>query len=111
MIHTNVERISTGNYHTLLPEAIRRFTVKSDDYNETNLQLSLNRDASDGHGGSHPHRLHEFIRSILENRKAWINEINGANIVAAGICAHESAMKEGEVIDIPDFNKGEYQEQ
>ncbi|MDR0473539.1 MAG: Gfo/Idh/MocA family oxidoreductase [Treponema sp.] len=99
-----VERVSTGNYHKLLPEAIRRFTIKSEDYDETNPQLSLDRDASGGHGGSHPHMVHEFIRSILENRKPFINEINGANIVAAGICAHESAMNGGEVITLPDFS-------
>jgi predicted dehydrogenase len=98
-----IERISTGNYHTLLPEAIRRFTLRSDDYDETNPQLSLDRDASGGHGGSHPHMVHEFVRSILENRKSWINEINGANIVAAGICAHDSAMRDGAIIDVPDF--------
>jgi len=100
-----VERINTGNYHMLLPEQVRRFTVKSDDYDETNPQLSLDRDASGGHGGSHPHMIHEFIMSILENRKAYINEINGANIVAAGICAHESAMKDGEIIMVPDFSQ------
>ena len=100
---TEVERIPTGNYHMLLPEQIRRFTIRSEDYDETNPQLSLDRDASGGHGGSHPHMVHEFIMSILDNRKAWINEINGANIVAAGICAHESAMKGGKVIDIPEF--------
>jgi predicted dehydrogenase len=97
------ERVSTGNYHHLLPEGVRRFTVRSDDYDETNPQLSLDRDASGGHGGSHPHMVHEFIRSILENRKSWINEANGANIVAAGICAHESAMKGGAIIDLPEF--------
>ena len=97
------EHTPTGNYHMLLPQEIRRFTVKSEDYDETNPQLSLEKDASGGHGGSHPHMVHEFIRSILENRKAYINEINGANIVAAGICAHESAMKGGKIIDIPDF--------
>jgi predicted dehydrogenase len=97
------EHIPTGNYHTLLPESIRRFTVKSEDYDETNPQLSLNRDASGGHGGSHPHMVHEFIRSILENRKSWINEVNGANIVAAGICAHESAMQDGAIIEVPEF--------
>jgi predicted dehydrogenase len=97
------EKIPTGNYHMLLPEAIRRFTVKAEDYDETNPQLSLDKDASGGHGGSHPHLVHEFIRSILENRKSWINEINGGNIVAAGICAHESAMKNGEIINVPQF--------
>ena len=101
------EHISTGNYHKLLPEPIRRFTVKSEDYDETNPQLSLERDASGGHGGSHPHMVHEFISSILENRKAWINEINGANIVAAGICAHESAMNDGSIIEVPEFLSSE----
>jgi hypothetical protein len=98
-----IERIPIGNYHTLLPEEIRRFTIKSDDYDETNPQLSLDRDASGGHGGSHPHMVHEFIRSILENRKSWINEKNGANIVAAGIAIHESAMTGGTIIDVPEF--------
>ena len=98
-----VERIPTGNYHMLLPEPIQRFTVRSEDYDETNPQLSMSRDASGGHGGSHPHMVHEFIRSILENRKAWNNEINGANIVAAGIAAHESAMKDGVIIKVPEF--------
>jgi predicted dehydrogenase len=97
------ERISTGNYHMRLPEEIRRFTVRSEDYDETNPQISLDRDASGGHGGSHPHMVHEFIRSILEDRKSWINEINGANIAAAGIAAHKSAMENGAIIDLPDF--------
>jgi predicted dehydrogenase len=97
------ERVSTGNYYGLLPEGIRRFTIRSDDYDETNPQISLERDASGGHGGSHPHMVNEFIRSIIENRKAWINETNGANIVAAGICAHESAMNDGKVMEVPVF--------
>jgi predicted dehydrogenase len=97
------ERIKTGNYHALLPQSIQRFTVGSVDYDETNPQLSLDRDASGGHGGSHPHMVHEFIRSILENRKSWINEQNGGNIVAAGICAHESAMQDGKILEVPVF--------
>jgi predicted dehydrogenase len=97
------ERVKTGNYHDLLPKSIQRFTIRSEDYDETNPQLSLDRDASGGHGGSHPHMVHEFIRSILENRKSWINEQNGSNIVAAGICAHESAMQDGKIMDVPVF--------
>jgi hypothetical protein len=61
------------------------------------------KDASGGHGGSHPHMVHEFLRSCLEGRKSWINDINGANIVAAGIAAHVSAMKNGAIIELPDF--------
>ena len=56
-----------------------------------------------GHGGSHPHLVHEFIRSILEERKPAIDDIMGAYWTGTGICAHESAMKDGEVITIPRF--------
>jgi predicted dehydrogenase len=97
------ERIAPGNYHKRLPEAVRRFTVRSDQYDETNPQRSLNVDASGGHGGSHPHLVHEFVRSVIEGRKAWINEKNGGNIAAAGVLAHESAMKGGAVLDVPVF--------
>ena len=41
--------------------------------------------------------------SIIENRKPWIDENLAGNITAAGICAHESAMRNGESIIIPDF--------
>ena len=53
--------------------------------------------------GSHPHLVHEFIRSILEERKPAIDDIMGAYWTGTGICAHESAMKGGEVITIPRF--------
>ena len=41
--------------------------------------------------------------SILEERKPWIDEHLGGNITAAGICAHESAMQGGKMIEIPEF--------
>jgi hypothetical protein len=56
-----------------------------------------------GHSGSHPHMVHEFVMSIVEQRKPWIDEITAANWTAAGICAHESAMRGGEKVEIPRF--------
>ena len=41
--------------------------------------------------------------SIIEDRKPWIDEILGGNITAAGICAHESAMRDGEAVIVPEF--------
>ena len=41
--------------------------------------------------------------SIVENRKPWIDEHLGGNITAAGICAHESAMRGGEAVIVPEF--------
>ena len=72
-------------------------------------QYSPNDDISflqgGGHGGSHPHLVHEFVSSIVECRKPSIDEIKSADWTAAGICAHESAMKDGERVDIPTFRE------
>jgi predicted dehydrogenase len=56
-----------------------------------------------GHGGSHPHLVNEFVRSVVEGRPAAVNELVAANWTAPGICAHASALAEGEAVDIPLF--------
>jgi hypothetical protein len=90
------------NYHDRLPEEIQHFTVGGK-FDPLNPQESLKKGAGGGHHGSHPHLVHEFVRSCVEERKPWIDEILGANITAAGICAHESAMKNGEAVIVPEF--------
>jgi len=57
-----------------------------------------------GHGGSHPHLAHEFIRSIVEERKPLIDEVTAANWTSVGICAHQSAMAGGARVDLPVFD-------
>ncbi len=57
-----------------------------------------------GHGGSHPHLVHEFVRSIIEGRPAAINAQTSADWTAPGICAHDSSLKNGEPILIPNFD-------
>jgi len=47
--------------------------------------------------------VHEFVRSIIEERPPSMDVITGANWTAAGICAHESAMRGGKAVTIPDF--------
>ena len=56
-----------------------------------------------GHGGSHPHLAHEFVRSIIEDRPPAIDAVTAANWTAVGICAHESAMRGGARVAVPDF--------
>ena len=90
------------NYHHLLPEAIQKYTV-GDNFDPQNPQASLKEGRGGGHHGSHPHLVHEFVMSIIEERKPWIDEHLGGNITAAGICAHESAMRDGELVMVPEF--------
>ena len=100
---TPTEVVTPPACFDMLPKEIRRYTVSSSDYDETNPQESLTKGAAGGHHGSHPHLVHEFVRSIVEERKPAIDEFLGGNITAAGICAHESAMNDGKEIIVPDF--------
>ena len=95
-----VERISAPDRQDLLPAAIARFTVRGK-YDDTNPQKSF--DAGGGHHGSHPHLVHEFVRSIVEGRKPWVDERRAAWWTAAGLCAHQSAMKGGKRVEVPEF--------
>lgn len=97
-----VEQIELPNYYKGLPKELWAFTI-GEKYNSSYPVESLKKGMGGGHHGSHPHLVHEFISSIVEKRKPYINEDIGANITAAGICAHESAMKDGESIMIPSF--------
>ena len=69
------------------------------------LPVELAPFAEGWHGGSHPHLVHEFISSIFENRPPAIDAITAANWTATGICAHESALRNGQAIPIPHFTE------
>ena len=95
-------RIKVPDYGYRLPEEIAFFTTETV-YNDENEHLSFKQGG--GHGGSHPHMIHEFIMSIVEDRNPLIDDIKGAYWTATGICAHLSAMEGGKKMPIPDFEK------
>ncbi|MCL1795447.1 MAG: Gfo/Idh/MocA family oxidoreductase, partial [Clostridia bacterium] len=82
--------ITPPDYGFLLPKTIAKYTVQNTILDPENPHMSLIQGG--GHHGSHPHLVHEFVRSIVEDRKPWIDDITAANWCAAGICAHESAL-------------------
>ncbi|MHB8973332.1 MAG: Gfo/Idh/MocA family oxidoreductase [Pirellulaceae bacterium] len=56
-----------------------------------------------GHGGSHGYLGHEFVTSILEDRKPLVDIALALNMTVAGIVAHQSALKNGELTKIPQY--------
>lgn len=94
------ERIDVPDYADRLPEEIARFTKRTV-YDESNPHLSFIQGG--GHGGSHPHLVHEFVRCIVEDREPVPNDIDGAYWTGVGICAHQSAMEGGVIKKIPKF--------
>jgi hypothetical protein len=55
------------------------------------------------HGGSHGYLMNEFVMSILEDRKPLVDITMSLNMAIAGVVAHQSAMKDGERLKIPQF--------
>lgn len=56
-----------------------------------------------GHGGSHGPLMNEFVLSILEDRKPLVDIAMALNMTVSGVVAHESAMKNGEWLKIPQY--------
>jgi predicted dehydrogenase len=94
------ERVTIPDYARLLPGPIQRFTTKGV-YDEANAHLSFIQGG--GHGGSHPHLVHEFVSSIVEGRPSFPDVYQSVNWTCAGICAHESATQGGRRVALPDF--------
>lgn len=59
-----------------------------------------------GHGGSHGYLMNEFVTAILEERKPLVDIAWALNMTVAGIVAHESALKDGELLKIPQYTFG-----
>ncbi|MGE5558562.1 MAG: Gfo/Idh/MocA family protein [Bacillota bacterium] len=56
-----------------------------------------------GHGGSHAYLVHEFIDAVANRRQPEINAWEAVRYMAAGVMAHKSALRDGELLDVPDW--------
>jgi predicted dehydrogenase len=93
--------VESPDYAKLLPEPIQRFTTKGVYDADDHQHLSFTQGA--GHGGSHPHLVHEFVSALKTGRQPYPNAKQSANITCVGILAHESAKQGGKVIPLPEF--------
>lgn len=58
-----------------------------------------------GHGGSHGRLMQEFITSILADREPLVNIYEALAMTVPGIVAHQSALKDGERLKIPQYER------
>jgi predicted dehydrogenase len=95
------QKVKVPDYAHLLPEPIQRFTTKG--VYDAGEHAHLSFVQGGGHGGSHPHLVHEFVDALVKERDPYPNAVQSANWTCVGILAHESAMKGGEIIKLPAF--------
>lgn len=58
-----------------------------------------------GHRGSHPYLVHEFCSALSENRRPAIDAWTAAEYMAMGAAAHQSALRDGELVNVFDFGR------
>lgn len=56
-----------------------------------------------GHEGSHAYLVHEFVDAVAHDRVPAINIWEAVRYMAAGVTAHQSALRDGEILAVPDW--------
>lgn len=90
-------KVEVPDFAHLLPAEIRQFTRSIQDAEHLSFVQG------GGHGGSHPHMVHEMVSALLENRDPRPNATTAANWTCVGICAHQSALQGGQIVRLPAF--------
>ena len=93
----DAQKVDVGDSDASLPKEIAKYALRHQIVDEEHVSFVQGA----GHGGSHPHLVHEFVSAILNGRKAHVSAEVAANWTMAGILSHESAMKGGALIDLP----------
>ncbi len=78
------QRTELPNFHHLLPKPMRHGSA---------------------HGGSHPFLTHEFAAALVEEREPAVNLDEALAMTVPGIVAHQSALKGGEQLKVPGFDR------
>jgi predicted dehydrogenase len=82
-------------------EVVRAFAGRGDV--GADLSEQERKDFLGGHGGSHAYLVHEFCDAVAHDRTAAITAWDAVRYTAAGVAAHKSALKNGEILDVPDW--------
>ena len=97
------EKRECPDYAALLPDEIAPFTtggVYGGDDGEDHLSFTQGA----GHGGSHPHLVHQFVELLRGSGEGYPNAVQSANITLTGILSHESALEGGALKHLPDWS-------
>jgi predicted dehydrogenase len=67
------------------------------------LPPELQKYTTGGHGGSEAYITNEFVNAFVEDRRPLVDVYEAVAYASPGICAQESALKDGEWVKVPDF--------
>lgn len=89
---------------TLTPEQMR--VPLPPEVEDAFRAVSRTSEVYGGHGGSHPYLVHEFVEAVAQERQPAIHVWSTVRYMVAGVMAHKSALRDGEILSIPDWGDG-----
>ncbi|MEK3722730.1 Gfo/Idh/MocA family protein [Paenibacillus sp. FSL H8-0034] len=97
--YVNLDHMESG-LHEALKHDFNSSLAKV--HNKARLPLSFEK-MPNGHFGSHQFLVDDFVKAIHTHKLPPNHVWNAARYLAPGFIAHESAIRGGELLDIPDF--------
>ena len=101
----NLEELTIDQMRDPMPEEVSA-ALEAEHHagvDPSSLSEQERKDFLGGHGGSHAYLVHEFVSAIAENRQPAVNVWEAVRYMVMGIMAHKSALRDGELLDVPDF--------
>lgn len=95
---------STWDEHTS-PVSITAIEGFAKIQNRDRLPKSFRNIPASSHFNSHPFLVDDFCRAVVEGKLPPNNAWDAARYMIPGLIAHESALRGGELMDIPDFGE------
>lgn len=93
--HPQPQRRASPDYSRNLPETLQKW----------GRNLGRKGWEESPYWGALAHLINELISSIVDERKPALDAVAGAEMTAAGIAAHASAMAGGTVVEVPSFRE------
>lgn len=98
-----IERPSVEEMRDPLPDEVRRAFIKAENRDFSEEEVLHADFTPKGHGGSHPYLVHEFVSSVVDNRQPVTNAWEAGRYMAMGAIAHQSALRDSEWLEVPDW--------
>ena len=78
----------------------------ADIQDKARLPKSLRTESNGAHHmNSHPYLVDDFCRAVVEEKLPPNNAWDAARYMVPGLVAHQSALKDGELLEVPDFGE------
>jgi hypothetical protein len=84
-----------------LPREVEKAFIAAENHSLSSEEIENMDFSPKGHGGSHPYLVHEFIDAVAANRTPALDAWKAAHYMAMGAVAHKSALKDGEILEVP----------